>query len=237
MHLVNSGENNEKVKTDRYMKIMRQNCYRLIRLVDNIMDSTKINSEFYEMNMKNYNIVEMLENITMAVGEYTKDQRINLVFDTEIEEKRIACDAAKIERIMLNILANAVKFTEEQGTIRVNVYAQGEKVVVKIKDNGIGIRQEDFNTIFDRFKQADKSLRRNHEGSGIGLSLVKAFTEMHEGKVYVVSEYGKGSEFIVELPNKVVGEDISENVEKHDKQRMINKINLEFSDIYYDNVK
>lgn len=224
------GEIHQNLK--KYIGIMKQNCFRQLRLINNIIDIGKIDSGFYEINKRNYDIVNIVENITLSVSEYIKSKSINLVFDTDMEEKIIACDVDKIERIMLNLLSNAVKFTAEGGSITVNMYDKGDTVVISVKDSGIGIPKEKLDIIFERFKQVDKSLTRSHEGSGIGLSLVKSLVEMHEGRISVKSEYGKGSEFIVELPVKTVQETDVEEKEERKQDTFVEKINLEFSDIY-----
>ncbi len=156
-----------------------------------------------------------------------------MIFDTDVEEKTIACDPDKIERIILNLLSNAVKFTKAEGQIAVNIYDRDDKALVTVKDTGIGIPEDKLETIFERFRQVDKSLTRSHEGSGIGLSLVKSLVEMHRGKISVRSELGKGSEFIVELPSAVLTDENSygkaNDFAKRDNHE---KVCIEFSDIY-----
>ncbi len=220
---------------DRYTSIMKQNCYRLLRLVNNFIDITKMDSGYYELELKNHNIVYIVEEIVLSISEYIERNELELIFDTDIEEKIIACDVNKIERIILNLLSNAIKFTKTGGKIIVNMYDKGESVVISVKDTGRGIPKCKIDTIFERFVQIDKSLSRKQEGSGIGLSLVKALVELHDGTISVKSEYGKGSEFIIELPAKVVAEEnvnekTDDNYNNHNNY--IESINIEFSDIY-----
>jgi signal transduction histidine kinase len=132
---------------------------------------------------------------------------------------------------MLNLLSNAVKFTNEGGNIYVNIYNIKGWVRISVKDSGIGIPEEKLEIIFERFRQVDKSMARGQEGSGIGLSLVKSLVEMHGGKISVRSEYGNGSEFIIDLPDMTV-EDAEVPVEDVKPQNNVEKIHLEFSDIY-----
>ncbi len=221
-------------KTNNYKNIMKQNCLRLLRLVNNLIDITKIDSDFFEVNCQNHNIVNIVEDITLSVAEYIENNNLKLLFDTDVEEKIIACDPDKIERIMLNLLSNAVKFSKHSGMIRVNVHDKGESIVISVKDNGVGIPEEKQAIIFERFRQVDKTFTRNHEGSGIGLSLVYSLVEMHGGKIFVVSEYDVGSEFVIELPVKVLDEvDNTEVNEKSEiQQDYMERINIEFSDIY-----
>lgn len=221
-------------KTLKYRKMMKQNCYRLLRIVNNLIDITKLDVEFLNINFANHNIINVVEDMVLSVAQYAKTKDIELIFDTEVEEKVIACDLDKMERVLLNLLSNAIKFTNAGGYIFVNIYDKVENIVISIKDTGIGIPEDKLDEIFVRFKQVDESLRRNQEGSGIGLSLVKELVDRHQGHISVKSEYGKGAEFIITLPVKVVKE--TNNQLKEDshnlKAGIVEKINIEFSDIY-----
>jgi len=231
-----TGGNNLHKKEGRFKKytnIMKQNCYRLLRLVNNMIDITKLDAGFFELELQNCNIVNVVENITLSVSEYIKNNSIELIFDTDIEECIIACDPDKIERIMLNLLSNSIKFTKQGGSMIVNIYDKKEKIIISIKDTGIGIPTDKLDIIFDRFRQVDKSLTRNQEGSGIGLSIVKSLIELHGGKISVLSEYGKGTEFIIELPVILLPEETSIcSVVEDELQERIDRIHIEFSDIY-----
>ena len=216
----------------KYMHMMKQNCFRQLRLINNLIDITKIDSGFFEIKLQNHDIVYIVENITLSVSEYIINKNIDLIFDTDIEEKIIACNPDIIERIMLNLLSNAVKFTDKGGMINVNMVDKGERILISVKDSGIGIPKEKQGIIFKRFRQVDKSLTRKQEGSGIGLSLVKSLVEILEGNILVNSEDGCGTEFIIELPAKIVPEDTKINKEENKQHNHVEKINLEFSDIY-----
>jgi len=222
------------INMSKYINAIQQNCYRLLRLVNNLIDITKIDSNYFEFTPQNYNIVDLIENITMSVADYAKNKNITIVFDTNVEEKIISCDPDQIERVILNLLSNAIKFTQDGGNIWVNLLDCGEVIKIIIKDTGIGIPKDKQKNIFDRFQQVDKSLTKQHEGSGIGLSLVKALVEKHGGEITLNSEPGKGSEFIIEIPCKVLVE--NENVPVAMLNNCVNsyveKINIELSDIY-----
>lgn len=223
----------DKNKMSKYMNLMRQNCYRLLRLINNIIDITKIDSGYLSIKLSNEDIVQIVENITMSVVPYAEHNGLIVVFDTETEQKVIACDPDKMERIILNLLSNAIKFTAPSGSISVSMHEMNDSVIIKVKDTGIGISEENQKLIFDRFIQVDKSTTREKEGSGIGLSLAKSLVELHKGRISVVSQPGKGSEFIIELPDVTVVYD-KDNVEYISKGIVVNTevINIEFSDIY-----
>ncbi|HEY9062574.1 MAG TPA: MASE3 domain-containing protein [Pseudobacteroides sp.] len=227
-------------KSRSLLSSMRQNCSRLIRLINNIIDTTRIDAGFYSLNKVNCNIVNVVEEVIFSVAEFIKSKGLQLEFDTNTEEKLIDCDPDKIERIMLNLLSNAVKFTKKNGKITVNIHDKEDETVISVKDNGIGIEKDKQNLIFQRFRQVDKSLTRSHEGSGIGLSLVKALVELHGGTIKVESEYGKGSEFIITLPTPVICTESVRNVTDdvavtsgRPMESRVETINVEFSDIYF----
>lgn len=218
---------------NKYTKIMKQNCYRLLRLINNLIDINKIEIGFYKLELHNSDVVKIIEDITLSVVDYTNSKGIQLVFDTNVEEKITACDAEKLERVMLNLLSNAIKFTEPGGEISVNIFDKGNSIIISVKDSGIGIPEDMLDKIFETFRQVDSSFRRKAEGSGIGLSLVKSLIEMHGGTIYAKSQYGGGSEFIIELPVYLVDKEnisIMESAVTLDSK--IETVHIEFSDIY-----
>jgi PAS domain S-box-containing protein len=222
--------NEDKYK--KYLSIMKQNCYRLIRLINNLIDVTKIDSGYFHLNLINTNIVNVVEDITLSIAEYIENKGISIIFDTEIEERILACDPDKIERIILNLISNAIKFTEPGGTILVSIINKENSIVITVRDTGIGIPKDKQKTIFERFIQVDKSLTRNREGSGIGLSLVKSLVDMHKGTITIESEPNKGSKFLIELPVNLVDESANNTIDCC-IQENVEKISIEFSDIYF----
>lgn len=215
---------------DKYLSIMRQNCYRLMRLINNLLDITRADSGFLKASMKNYNIVSLVEDITMSVVPFSESKGINLIFDTDCEELVMAVDPDKIERIILNLLSNSLKFTCHDGQVLVTISDTKDYVTISIKDNGIGIPENKQQLIFERFRQVDRTFTRNHEGTGIGLSLVKTFVEMHQGAIEVKSKLGEGSEFIIRLPIRLCDNDYKD--ENYVDDSIIERISIEFSDIY-----
>ncbi|GAA0178979.1 hypothetical protein SH2C18_19400 [Clostridium sediminicola] len=219
-------------KMIKYSGMMKQNCYRLIRLVNNLIDITKIDAGYFRLNLKKLNIVNVVEDITLSVAKYVEDKNINLIFDTDVEEKIMTCDPDKMERILLNLLSNAIKFTDKNGSIFVNLKDKGKSIVISVKDTGIGISEDKQKIVFDRFIQVDKSLSRNREGSGIGLSLVKSFVKFQGGTITLKSKLGYGSEFIIELPDQKLVENSLEEIAACDINKNKEQIQIEFSDIY-----
>ena len=216
-----------------YSKIMKQNCHRLIRVINNVIDMNKVEVGFLSLHLKNNNIIKVVEDITLSIVEYAGLKNINVIFDTEIEEKITAFDEEKIERIMLNLLSNSIKFTENGGCIYVCVYDKKDHIFISVKDTGVGIPQHMLEKIFNTFTQVDTSLRRQAEGSGVGLSLVKSFVEMHEGEITARSQLGMGSEFIIKLPIKLLDSELNSDNKTRDLNYNVEKTNIEFSDIYF----
>lgn len=217
---------------ERHFKVMKQNCYRLLRLTNNLIDMTKIESGFFEISLHNNNIVKVVKDITLSVADYIKNKGLELVFDSDVEEIIMAVDADKIEKILLNLLSNAVKFSKAGGRISVNIKRRSDNVTISVKDTGIGIPQEKLHVIFERFRQVDSSLSRNYDGSGIGLSLVKNLVELHGGRILVSSEYRKETEFTIELPVRIIDEDILVRPKQYTEQDYVQRIIIEFSDLY-----
>lgn len=219
---------------EEYTNMMRQNCFRLIKLANNLMDITQIDSGFMEPNLKNHNIIAIVEGITLSVGEYVKNKGISFMFDTNIQEKIVACDAYSIERLMLNLLSNAVKYTKNNGIIEVSIRDRKDKIEIAVRDNGVGLSNDAIGTIQDELNRGDTSLRRDTEGIGMGLSLVKSILDNHDGKLMINSVEGKGSEFIISIPYKIV-EKSEESTIYIPSETNFERISIEFSDIYEPN--
>lgn len=218
---------------EKYDKTIKQNCFRLIRLINNLVDLTKIDSGFIATNFHNYNIVNLVENICMSVVPYLENKNINLTFDTLIEDIHIKCDSDYIERIILNALSNSIKFSKDNGNILVFIDYDEDYVAIKITDDGVGIEPDKITSVFEPFIQGDKSLTRKKEGSGIGLSLVKFLVELHDGFVFFNPDIRVGSELVIKLPNVILpDEDIDITNFNAKENNTLSKINIEFSDIY-----
>lgn len=211
-----------------YLTSMKGNVRRLIKLVNNFIYISAIDTGYMKLKMGNYDIVEFIESLTLSTVDTANDKEIQLIFDTDFEENMIAFDSEKIERVMLNLLSNAFKYTKAGGHIEVALSKEDKYVVISVKDDGEGIPEDMQAKIFDRFVRGTSSLVRENEGSGIGLSLVKELVEMHGGKILLESKINEGSTFKVYLPDK----------EKNDlainsAESLVNSENkdIEFSDL------
>lgn len=220
-------------KASKYTKMMKQNCFRLLKLLNNMIDMTKIESGYFKLHLENHDIVNIIKQITLSVDQYIEHRSIRLSFESEVNQKIMACDLEKLERIMLNLLSNAAKFTPPGGEIKVKISERDQFIIISVKDTGIGIPSEKQNLIFKRFGQVDSKATRHNEGSGIGLSLVKSLVEMHGGSIRFTSEYQKGTEFILKFPIKVLDQE-SEKSSHYEgsSYKNVETIHIEFSDIY-----
>lgn len=236
MQLINKNIEQNNIDLEnlkKYTNYIKQNSYRLLRLVNNLIDISKMDIGAYELRASNQNIINIIEDITLSVADYTKNNKINLIFDTNVEELITYCDPDKIERIMLNLLSNAIKYTPEGGNIEVDINATEKEIIVSVNDSGVGIPSDKLNLIFDRFGQVDESFNRKCEGSGIGLSIVRNLVEMHGGNVYVKSAINEGSQFIFTIPIKLKEEDNKNYDYDYDRKcKHVERCDIEFSDIY-----
>ncbi len=231
---IQSNSERYSEKSKRNIKILKQNCYRIIKLVDNLIDITRMEVGYYQIKQQNCNIVSVVEDIVLSAAEYMEVQDKSLIFDTNIEEKIMAFDPNAIERIILNLLSNAAKFTRPKDKIIVSINDEEEDIIISVKDTGAGIPKDKLEVIFERFRQIDKSLTRSHEGSGIGLSIVKHLVNAHNGTIIAKSKYGEGTEFVIRFPIKLIEtkDNTNNNLYTYDQQSKIERIRIEFSDIY-----
>lgn len=217
----------------KHLQTIRTNSYRQLRLVNNLLDITKYNAGHFKVNKRNLDIVFLTNAIINSVYPYARQKGVELRFTTNVECKVMAIDEEKYERILLNLLSNAIKFTPKEKSIYIDITCKNRKAVLSIKDEGVGIPQNKQKVIFERFGQADCSLSRQAEGTGIGLSLVKTLVEGMGGTITVASKVGTGSTFTVILPITKLRNKKSETGSLNlQDNRVMQSAAIEFSDIY-----
>lgn len=224
-------------KTKRFLNTINQNTKRQLRLVNNLLDITRINSGHIKLNRDNYDIVYLTKAIVDSVRVYAQQKDIHIRFSSTLTKKEIYIDDEKYERILLNLLSNALKFTLSGKSVHVILkgikYQNRNMVSITVQDEGIGIPKDKQEHIFEQFGQADTSLSRKAEGCGIGLYLVKMLVDALGGSITVESEEGKGCSFTVLLP-AVKGESPGEYMSFiQADNRLIQAVAIEFSDIYF----
>lgn len=222
----------EKETIRKHFGLIKRNSLRLNRLINNLIDTTRIHSNFYQLHVSQCNIVQLVREIVQSVEDYVAKKDITLSFFTDAQQKIISCDIDKVERIILNLLSNAIKFTDAGGRISIFLNAHETMVFLSVEDTGVGIPQDRLDQIFTRYHQVEKTFTRNYEGSGIGLSLVKSMVEMHGGTIRVESEPGKGSKFIVGLPVVQDERNDAEDYQAFDRNQFNQRLQMEMAELF-----
>lgn len=228
-------ESNDVNEILKFNSVIKQNCYRLIRLINNFIDSSKLSQQDYHLKLKCINVVSVVENTTMSILSFAESKGINVVFDTEEEEIYVLADRDLIERSILNILSNAIKYNKEDGKIDVLIGVKNNNVIIEVQDSGIGIPKEKQNIIFNRYERADTSLARHKEGTGLGLNIVKEIINKLRGEINIESEENIGTKVTIILPRAEFDEELYKE-KNEDSEQIKNdirqKVELEMSDIY-----
>ena len=217
-----------KGKSRELLKMVKRNAIALQQLVSNILDFRKIQNGKMGLELYRFDIVKAL---TMWVGDFQltaerKHIKLHLNMENLKENHEMVADKEKMARVVFNLLSNALKYTPTDGDIFVSLEDEGEKLRLHVRDTGKGIEKEETAQIFERFFQAKGAA----SGTGIGLALVKSFVELHMGEVWVESELGKGSDFIVEIPRKQA---VDEQVIHIDDDSVDNSVNDSVSNCNY----
>ncbi|NJR19908.1 MAG: response regulator [Calothrix sp. CSU_2_0] len=178
--------------------IALRNSRRLLRLVNQLLDLQRLDAGKMQPTFRPCDLVEFVSQIIESFRTYCEKKGLQLTSNLQ-ESPTVYLDMEKFDKVVYNLLSNAMKFTPEGGTISVIVESTSDKCVLRVRDTGIGIREEQIPHLFERFRQAEGSENRSYEGTGLGLALVKELVEIHGGHVTVESEYGKGTTFNIWL--------------------------------------
>jgi response regulator RpfG family c-di-GMP phosphodiesterase len=181
------------------LETMLRNGYKLLKLITNLLDLTKFEEGKTRLKIKPIKLVEFTSALMATVKPLADQKQLKLYFQHPPHDIDLVVDPDQFEKVILNLLSNAVKFTPRGGRITVYLDDRDITVTLTVEDTGIGIPANMLESVFDRFSQVDGSASRAHEGTGIGLSLVREIVALHQGKVRAESELGKGSRFIVDL--------------------------------------
>ena len=225
--------NYEKIAS--YNKIIKQNCLRLVRTIDNFIDSNKLSENKLHFNNKIYNIVDIVENVLLLSDYYMKLRNVKITFDPKEEEIFLLCDKNHIERIMLNILSNSLKYGKHNGNIYVTMMIENNKnIKIEVTNDAEAIPENKIKDIFEKFTKVNNSLNRPSEGSGLGLFLTRGLVELHNGAISIETGEKEGNTFRIVLP---YDSNIEDNKKALDGDFEINdlkeKVDIEFSDIYF----
>lgn len=200
--LISNGNINEVKK---YQRIAKDNCISLIRLTNNLIDNSRLSSDFLKPSLEYCNLVEIIEDTIVKLVEYVKGKKIDLVFDTNEEEVYLYLDRDFMERIILNLVSNALKYTSRNGKILVEVEDSEKEVVIKVADNGVGMDEEFVNNAFTRYARGKNNEYVKAKGTGIGLFVVKNLMELQNGSIEIKSKVGKGTCIILKFDKELKG--------------------------------
>lgn len=222
----------DELKAEEHMNIVKRNCYKILKLINNIIDSTKLQQRHFKINRQNIDIINLIEWNISSIDKYAKIKNISLVFDTNVEECIVAVDISSFDRIIMNLISNAIKFSKENSCVFINTWKEEKYITISVKDQGIGIPQNEQKTIFNRFIQSTKNNRNEYSGSGIGLDLVFNLVKAHGGVVELTSTEGLGSEFRIKMPIVKVEDSMKKDKHSMDLSSKVDIFEVEFSDIY-----
>lgn len=183
--------------TDRLTSI-NEEVTRITNLVEELKSLAKYDSEERILNLSIFNLKNLISNI--IYNNEGKAYEKNIIIKSSLEDIDVCLDKEKITQLILNLLSNAIRYTENNGYIYIKAYKCKNSIKIHIKDNGIGIPKDNLKYIFERFYRVDSSRSRDTGGIGVGLTICKSIVDLHKGIINVKSEEGLGSEFIVELP-------------------------------------
>ncbi len=223
-----------KGKSRELLKMVQRNAVALQQLVSSILDFRKIQNGKMELKLYRFDIVKTL---TVWVGDFQltaerKQIKLHLDIAAFKGSHEVVADKEKIARVIFNLLSNALKYTPAGGDIFVSLKDEGEKLRLDVRDTGKGIEKEEADKIFERFFQAKGAA----SGTGIGLALVKSFVELHHGEVWVESELGKGSDFIVEIPREQVDKSLVIHMEDEDVDNSVSNSNSDNNNVVNESV-
>lgn len=209
---------------------MKLNCYRLIKLTENIVDSNKLENKCYNLTINNFDVVKEIESLVEEIIPYCNKKDIEIIFDTNYEEYYSCIDLINLRRVILNLVSNSMKNTNAGGRIVINleINEEDDNLKIMVEDNGKGIPKEHLNYIFEQYKRVDKSFTRDSEGLGVGLYIAKEIIKLHGGFIEVDSTEGRGTVMTITLP-------ILKNIEQSkviDDNKVSVSVEVQLSDVY-----
>ena len=185
---------------EKYIQVIKRNTERLISMVDDLLTLSSLENSGGRLQIEKIDLKELITNIIKIFEPSIKDKKLRFKLDIQKDLPQIEADIYKIEQMLINLIDNAIKYTEK-GEVSFSIsQLPGNKMKIEIADTGIGLKKEDFNRIFERFYVANKARSRQQGGTGLGLSIVKHIVMLHKGEIEVDSKLGLGTKFIITLP-------------------------------------
>lgn len=193
-----TGTSNEK-----HVEVSERQSILLTQLINQLLDITKLEAGKMKLNIRKESLIKLLRSYVYAFESLMAQKNIQLNFISNLSDYEGYVDRKALEKIMYNLLSNAYKFTEINGRIDVEAHIIDQQIYIAVKDTGVGISESQLEHIFDRFYQVDSPMEKKHEGTGIGLALVKELVELHQGTIKVDSIEGQGTRFVITLPSQI----------------------------------
>ena len=195
------GDYDEETKV-KFLNVISSEARRMARLVTDLLTLSRYDSKKIVSETTNFDLGELVKKCQEKLGYQIEKKKHHVECFVTASVPPVVADKDGIERVVLNILSNAIKYTPDNGTIKMYVGFVYNDAYIKIIDNGIGIPEEDLSRIFDRFYRVDKARSRELGGTGLGLSIAKEILDKNKGSIDIKSEVGKGTEVVIRIPTK-----------------------------------
>jgi len=192
------GDVNEK--QEDYLRDIHASGKHLLGLINDILDLSKVEAGRMELDLATFDVAAAMSNAMTLVRERAQRHNVTLRMDCDPALGQVTADERKVKQILVNLLTNAVKFTSDGGSVDVSARREPDAIVIAVRDTGIGIAPEDHETVFEEFRQVGRHYTNKQEGTGLGLTLTRRFVELHGGRIWVESEFGKGATFTFTIP-------------------------------------
>jgi signal transduction histidine kinase/DNA-binding response OmpR family regulator/HAMP domain-containing protein len=207
-----------------YLEVIERNGKQLLALINDILDLSRIEAGREELEVTTFKIESLIEEVTETIRPQASQKNIGITCTSETETPAMSSDYEKCRHILQNLVANAVKFTEEGG-VDIKVEQKNNSIVISVRDTGIGISQEHLPYIFDEFRQADGSSSRKYGGTGLGLAIATKYAQLLQGSIQVESVKGKGSTFTLTLPRVFSGAQSSSGAGSWERPGLKHQVN------------
>jgi len=190
----------DKEQTGKFVSIIKEHSDRLGNIVDDLLSLSELELSKDCLEKTEFDLKELIDEISLGFGRALSEKKLTLNVDSQGDDFKIKADRDKIEQVFVNLIDNAIKYTKESGTIELSLRQQNRMVIITVQDDGIGILKEHLGRVFERFYRVDKARSRELGGTGLGLGIAKHIVLVHNGKIDIESEPGKGTKVIVTLP-------------------------------------
>jgi signal transduction histidine kinase len=191
---------NDKDKANRFVSIIKEHTNRLENIIDDLLSLSELELSKDCLNKSEFNLRKLVDEVTLGFGYALDSKRHSLSMDLQGDDFRVKADRDKVEQVIVNLIDNAIKYTNEAGQINIFLIEHQSEITLIVKDNGIGIPEEDVNRVFERFYRVDKARSRKLGGTGLGLGIAKHIVLAHNGQIDIESEVKKGTKVLVRLP-------------------------------------